>query len=73
MGRIIDVKSDKRRQILPTPEQAVRMALLTEGVIRAEHLLPNHNFDYIYKYAEGIAKVKSIKDDTKTGKSGKAK
>lgn len=42
-----------RTQVLPTLEQAIKMALLADDEnITAEKLLPEHDFKYIYQYVQ---------------------
>lgn len=43
---------DGRHQHYPTVEQAIKISILTKGKIRAEKLIPHHNFKYIYKYVK---------------------
>jgi hypothetical protein len=43
---------DHRKQIFPTPEQAIKVSLLTGCKVTAEQLLPNYDFRYLYKYVK---------------------
>lgn len=47
------VRGEKyRKQWFPTPEQAMKISLLTACKVTAEQLLPDYDFKYIYKYAK---------------------
>lgn len=45
------------KQCFPTPEQAIIVSLATKGLVMAEHMLPEHDFSYIYKYCKLVNKI----------------
>jgi len=47
-----------RKQRFPTPEIAIKISLATKGEIKAEDLLPHHDFKYMYEYVKMMEKIK---------------